>query len=79
LGGLYFEASLVNSYCGDLISTITTAKWTGGVAQVVKRLLCKCEVLGYAPVLAQKRYFNSFIILDLEPVFLNDKKIKNEC
>jgi hypothetical protein len=27
------------------ISTIITAKWTGGVAQVVERQLCKCEAM----------------------------------
>jgi hypothetical protein len=28
---------------GDLISLITRAKWTGGVAQVIESLLCKHE------------------------------------
>jgi hypothetical protein len=27
------------------ISKITTAKWTGGVAQAAEHLLCKCEAL----------------------------------
>jgi hypothetical protein len=30
----------------DPISKITRAKWTGGVAQVLEHLLCKCEALG---------------------------------
>jgi hypothetical protein len=30
---------------GDPISKITRAKWTGGVAEVVESLLCKCEAL----------------------------------
>jgi hypothetical protein len=29
----------------DPISKITRAKWTGGVAQLVEYLLCKCEAL----------------------------------
>jgi hypothetical protein len=32
------------------ISKITTAKWTGGVAQVVEHLLCKCEDLSSNPL-----------------------------
>jgi hypothetical protein len=31
------------------ISKITREKWTGGVIQVVKCLLCKCEVLSSNP------------------------------
>jgi hypothetical protein len=33
----------------DPSSKITRAKWTGGVAQVVDRLLCKWEVLSSNP------------------------------
>jgi hypothetical protein len=31
------------------ISKITRAKWTGGVAQAVERLLCKCKALSSNP------------------------------
>jgi hypothetical protein len=31
------------------ISKITSAKWTGGVAQAVKCLLCKCEAQSSNP------------------------------
>jgi hypothetical protein len=37
------------------ISKITRARWTGGVAQVVECLLCKCEALSLNPVPPQRR------------------------
>jgi hypothetical protein len=36
------------------MSQIIGAKWTGGVAQVVERLLCKCKVLSSNPILPIK-------------------------
>jgi hypothetical protein len=46
----------------NLISKITRAKWTGGVAQVVEYLLCKREVLSSNTSLIrrQKNIQNSF-------------------
>jgi hypothetical protein len=38
----------------DLISNITRAKWTGGVAQVVEQLRCKHEALCSNPNLKKK-------------------------
>jgi hypothetical protein len=35
----------VGKYSQDPISKITRVKWTGGVAQVIEHLLCKCKVL----------------------------------
>jgi hypothetical protein len=37
--------SLGKANLRDPISKINRAKWTGGVAQMVERLLCKCEAL----------------------------------
>jgi hypothetical protein len=34
----------------SLDSKITRAKWSGGMAQVIECLLCKCEALCYVPV-----------------------------
>jgi hypothetical protein len=39
----------------DPVSKITTAKWTGGVAQVIKHLLCKHEVLSSNSSLTKKQ------------------------
>jgi hypothetical protein len=41
----------------DPISKITKAKWTAGVAQVVKRLLCKGEALSskFSPTKKKKK------------------------
>jgi hypothetical protein len=39
----------------DSISKITREKWTGGVAQVIELLLCKCEVLSSSPNTIKKK------------------------
>jgi hypothetical protein len=39
----------------DPIFKITKAKWTGGVAQVVEQLLCKCELLSSVPQKKKKK------------------------
>jgi hypothetical protein len=46
----------------DLIYKITTAKWTGGVAQVVECLVCKYEVLSSnpSPTKKKKKILSSF-------------------
>jgi hypothetical protein len=41
----------------DPISKITRAKWTGGVAQVVQCLLCKCEALSSNSHPIKNRWF----------------------
>jgi hypothetical protein len=38
----------------DPISKITRAKWTGGVAQAVEHLFCKCKALSSNPSLTKK-------------------------
>jgi hypothetical protein len=35
-------------------SKVIRERWTGGVAQAVERLLCKCEVLSSNPSAGQK-------------------------
>jgi hypothetical protein len=37
------------------ISKITRATWTGGVAQAIEHLLCKCEALNSNPNLKKKK------------------------
>jgi hypothetical protein len=37
------------------ISKITRAKWTGGMAQAIEHLLCKCEALSSNPSLTKKK------------------------
>jgi hypothetical protein len=39
----------------DSISKITREEWTGGVAQVVECLLCKCKVLNSNPSPTKKK------------------------
>jgi hypothetical protein len=39
----------------DSISRATRAKWTGGVAQVVDHLICKCKALSSNPSLTKKK------------------------
>jgi hypothetical protein len=39
----------------DLISKRNRAKWTGGVAQAVERLLCKCTALSSNPSPTKKK------------------------
>jgi hypothetical protein len=39
----------------DHIPKITRAKWTGGVAQVVESLLCKCKALSSNSSLIKKK------------------------
>jgi hypothetical protein len=34
---------------------ITRAKWTGGLAQAVQHLLCKCKGLGSSPIPTKKK------------------------
>jgi hypothetical protein len=54
-GGSRLEASPGREFEREPISKITRAKWTGGVAQVVERLLCKCEVLSSNSNLTKKK------------------------
>jgi hypothetical protein len=51
LGGSRFEASpgQIVHETPPPISKITRAKWTGGMAQAVERLVCKCEALSSNP------------------------------
>jgi starvation-inducible outer membrane lipoprotein len=45
----------------DPISKITRAKWTGGVAQEVELLFCKCEALSSnpSPIKKEKKQNNN--------------------
>jgi hypothetical protein len=50
----------------DPISKITRAKWTGGVAQVVKHLLCKHEALSHKKKKGKKDV-KPFLVVQKEP------------
>jgi hypothetical protein len=54
LAVLLVEASWANN-SQDPISKITRAKWTGGLAQAVEHLLCKCKALSSNPVPSKKK------------------------
>jgi hypothetical protein len=49
MGKIKVQVSAWANSSQDPVSKIARAKWTGGVAQVVKHLLCKCEVLTSNP------------------------------
>jgi hypothetical protein len=57
-----FRPSWANS-SGTLSPKITRAKWTEGVAQVAKHLLCKCEALNLSLSSAKKKKCNYRLVV----------------
>jgi hypothetical protein len=58
----------------DSMSKITREIWTGGVAQVVDNLLCKCKALSSNSSLTKKKVFCSWdfsIIIAIIFIFIN--------